>query len=163
MEIALFQPDMATNAAAAIRLAACFGLPISVIEPMGFVWDDRRLRRVGMDYIEGADIRRSPSWQAFEHDRRERGRRLVLLTTRAEQLYQNTRYQTGDILLGGQESAGVPDEVHEAADLRVCLPMAPGFRSLNLVTALTMVLGEALRQTDGFPSNGFERPVSNGG
>ncbi|MEM9628425.1 MAG: TrmH family RNA methyltransferase [Pseudomonadota bacterium] len=161
MEIALFQPDMPTNAAAAIRLAACFGLPVTMIEPMGFIWDDRRLRRVGMDYIDGADIRRSPSWQAFERHRCERGQRLVLLTTRADQPYQEARYQADDILLGGRESAGVPGEVHDAADIRVCLPMAPGFRSLNLVTALTMVLGEALRQTDGFPSHGVERSVSN--
>ena len=151
MNIALFQPDIATNAAAAIRLAACFALPISIIEPMGFVWDDRRLRRVGLDYIEGADIRRWPSWQAFEKGRQESGQRLVLLTTRADQTYHLARYRADDILLGGQESAGVPDHVHQAADLRVRLPMAPGLRSLNLVTALSMVLGEALRQTGGFP------------
>ncbi len=142
---------MAANAAAAIRLAACFGLPISIIEPMGFVWDDKKLRRVGMDYLRSAEIRRWPSFCAFENARRESGRRLVLLTTRADLSYHRARYQADDILLGGRESAGVPDEVHAAADLRICLPMAPGFRSLNLVTALTMVLGEALRQTDGFP------------
>lgn len=150
MNIALYQPDMAANAAAAIRLAACFGLPVSIIEPTGFVWDDKRLRRVGMDYLDGASVRRFPSWQAFEEVRREQGRRLVLLTTSAEQPYHEASYRADDILLGGRESAGVPDEVHAAADRRVRLPMAPGLRSLNLVTALSMVLGEALRQTDGF-------------
>lgn len=151
MKIALFQPDMAANAAAAIRLAACFALPISIIEPTGFVFDDRKLRRVGMDYIEGADIRRWPSWRAFEEARAESGGRLVLLTTKAEQAHHRACYRADDILLGGRESAGVPDEVHAAADLSVRLPMAPGPRSLNLVTALSMVLGEALRQTGGFP------------
>lgn len=142
---------MAANAAAAIRLASCFGLPISIIEPMGFVFDDKRLRRVGMDYLDSASIQRWPSWQAFEAARRQNGQRLVLLTTSADQPYHRACYRAGDILLGGRESAGVPEEVHDAADLRVRLPMAPGLRSLNLVTALSMVLGEALRQTDGFP------------
>ncbi len=151
MNIALFQPDMAANAAAAIRLAACFDVAISIIEPMGFVWDDKKLRRVGMDYLDGASIRRWPSWNAFDEARREKRRRLVLLTTKADQLHHQVSYRADDILLGGRESAGVPGEVHEAADLRVCLPMAPGLRSLNLVTALSVVLGEALRQTDGFP------------
>ena len=150
MNIALFQPDIAANAAAAIRLAACFALPISIIEPTGFVFDDKRLRRVGMDYLDGADIRRWPSWRAFEQARHERGQRLVLLTTSAKQVYHRVSFQADDILLGGQESAGAPPEVHAAADLRVRLPMAPGCRSLNLVTALSMVLGEALRQTGGF-------------
>lgn len=154
MNIALFQPDMAANAAAAIRLAACFGLPISIIEPMGFVWDDKKLRRVGLDYLDGARIKRWPSFGAFDQARRESCSRLVLLTTQADQPHHRVAYRADDILLGGRESAGVPGEVHEAADLRVCLPMAPGLRSLNLVTALSMVLGEALRQTDGFPSTG---------
>lgn len=151
MNIALFQPDMAANAAAAIRLATCFGVAISIIEPMGFVWDDKKLRRVGMDYLDGARIRRWPSFAAFDEARRRSGSRLVLLTTRADQPYHHLDYRADDILLGGRESAGVPDDVHAAADLRVRLPMAPGLRSLNLVTALSMVLGEALRQTGGFP------------
>jgi len=162
LNIALFQPDMAANAAAAIRLAACFGLPVSIIEPMGFVWDEKRLRRVGMDYLDGADIKRWPSWRAFDAARRERGQRLVLLTTRADQAYHRAAYRQGDILLGGRESAGVPDDVHDAADLSVRLPMAPGLRSLNLVTAMSMVLGEALRQTDGFPIPG-DSPASTQG
>lgn len=142
---------MPGNTAAAIRLATCFALPVSIIEPTGFVFDEKRLRRIGMDYLNSAEITRWPSWQTFETARRERGQRLVLLTTRADQPYHLAHYQAGDILLGGRESAGVPDDVHHAADLRVRLPMADGMRSLNLVTALSMVLGEALRQTGGFP------------
>ncbi len=152
LEIALFRPDIAANAAAAIRLAACFAAPISIIEPTGFVWDDKRLRRVGMDYLTKAEIRRWPSWQSFEQARREDGRRLVLLTTRGDVAPHRARFRDDDILLAGQESAGVPEPVHAAADLRVGLPMADGLRSLNVVTALAMVLGEALRQTDGFPA-----------
>ena len=153
MNLVLFQPDMAANAAAAIRLATCFDLPISIIEPTGFVWDRRRLRRVGMDYLEGADVHRWPSWHAFEEARHTRQKRSVLLTTQAELAYHAVDYEPDDMLLVGRESAGVPNEVHEAADLRVRLPMAPGRRSLNMVTALAMVLGEALRQTDGFPKS----------
>ena len=159
MNIALYQPDMPGNTAAAIRLATCFALPVSIIEPTGFVFDERRLRRVGMDYLDGADITRWRSWQAFEEARRERGQRLVLLTTRADQPHHLARYRPDDILLGGRESAGVPEEVHRAADLRVRLPMAPGRRSLNLVTALSMVLGEALRQTGGFAENRQETGI----
>lgn len=142
---------MAANAAAAIRLAACFAVPVSIIEPAGFVWDDKRLRRVGMDYVDRAVVRRWPSWSAFDQSRREDGRRLVLLTTNARDPYHRAAFHADDILLGGRESAGVPDEVHAAADLRVRVPLAPGMRSLNLVTALSIVLAEALRQTDGFP------------
>ena len=106
-----------------------------------------------MDYLDGADLSRWPSWHAFEEERHAGKRRLVLLTTRAELAYHAAAYAPDDMLLVGRESAGVPDEVHEAADLRVRLPMAPGRRSLNMVTALAMVLGEALRQTDGFPNS----------
>jgi tRNA (cytidine/uridine-2'-O-)-methyltransferase len=150
LNIALFQPDIAANTAAAIRLATCFGIPISIIEPLGFVWDERRLRRVGMDYLDKARVERWPSLRAFEEERQRTGRRLVLLTTKADVSHHRASFRTDDILLAGQESAGVPDAVHAAAGLRVRLPMAAGVRSLNVVTALAMVLGEALRQTDGF-------------
>ena len=152
MNIALFQPDMAGNAAAAIRLAVCFGLPISIIEPTGFVFDAKRLRRVGMDYLDRAEIFRWPSFQAFDTARRQESRRLVLLTTKGAIAHHEARFSTNDILLAGRESGGVPDDVHEAADLRVRLPMAAGARSLNVVAALSMVLGEALRQTGAFAS-----------
>jgi len=150
LNIALFQPDMAGNAAAAIRLAVCFALPISIIEPTGFVFDDRRLRRVGMDYLDRAEILRWPSFQAFDTARRRDRQRLVLLTTKGAVAHHEAQFLKDDILLAGQESGGVPDDVHAAADLRVRLPMAKGIRSLNVVTALSMVLGEALRQTGVF-------------
>jgi tRNA (cytidine/uridine-2'-O-)-methyltransferase len=151
VNIALFQPDIAENVAATIRLAACFGVPLSVIEPSGFVWDQRRLRRIGMDYLEKAALRRLPSFSAFDEERRKAGRRVVLLTTKGAVVHHEAIYEADDILLAGRESAGVPDEVHAIADLRVRLPMVSGMRSLNVVTALSMVLGEALRQTGRFP------------
>lgn len=151
MNLTLFQPDIAANAAAAIRLAACLGVPVGIIEPCGFVWDERRLKRVGMDYLDRVDLRRWPSWSAFDQARRADGQRLVLLTTKACTPYFQIDFQPRDILLGGRESAGVPDSVHAASDLEISVPMVPGARSLNLVTALALVIGEALRQTDGFP------------
>ena len=151
MQIALFQPDNASNVGAVLRLAACLAVPVLIVEPCGFVWDQRRLRRVGLDYLERVTVTRLPSWRAFEARRRHESRRLVLFTTRATTRFDAVRYQQGDILLGGRESLGVPDSVHAGADLRVRVPIAAGCRSLNLVTALAIVLAEALRQTDGFP------------
>jgi tRNA (cytidine/uridine-2'-O-)-methyltransferase len=150
MHIALFQPDIATNAAAAIRLAACLDVPLAIIEPCGFVWDERRLRRVCLDYRRQAVLERFASWTAFEAWRRAGGARLVLLTTRADRPHHAVAYRAGDVLVVGRESSGVPDLVHAAADLCVRVPMAPGRRSLNVVTALAIVLGEALRQTGRF-------------
>jgi tRNA (cytidine/uridine-2'-O-)-methyltransferase len=152
MQIALFQPDNPANVAAVLRLAACLAVPVVVVEPCGFVWDQRRLRRVGLDYLERVTLTRLPSWSAFEARRRDEDRRLVLLTTRAATRHDAVAYRDGDILLGGRESLGVPDAVHASADLRVRIPLAAGCRSLNLVTALAIVLGEALRQTGGFPT-----------
>ena len=152
VNIALFQPDMAENVAATIRLAACLGVPVSIIEPSGFVWDQRRLRRIGMDYLEKVTLRRIPSFSAFDDERRRAGRRLVLLTTKGAVAHHEAAYNADDVLLAGRESAGVPEEVHAIADLKVRLPMVHGMRSLNVVTALSMVLGEALRQTHGFPA-----------
>ena len=150
MRIALFQPDIAANAAAAIRLAACLDVPLAVVEPCGFVWDERRLRRVGLDYLSHASVERFASWAAFEAWRRAGGARLVLLTTRAAHPYHRLDYRPDDVLMVGRESSGVPPPVHAAADVRVRVAMAPGRRSLNVVTALAIVLGEALRQTGGF-------------
>lgn len=152
VQLALFEPDNPANVAAVLRLAACLAVPVMIVEPCGFVWDQRRLRRVGLDYLERAALTRLPSWSAFEARRRDEGRRLVLLTTRATTWFDAVAYRPHDILLGGRESLGVPQAVHASADLRVAIPLAPGCRSLNLVTALAMVLGEALRQTGGFPS-----------
>lgn len=150
MRLALYQPDIAANTAAVVRLAACLGMPLSIIEPCGFVWDERRLRRVGLDYLERADLDRFASWAAFERWRAAAGARLVLLTTGGAAAHHVVRYRSADVLLGGRESAGVPAEVVAAADLTVRVPIAPGCRALNVVTALAMVAGEALRQTGGF-------------
>jgi tRNA (cytidine/uridine-2'-O-)-methyltransferase len=150
MQIALFQPDIAANVGAVIRLAACLDVPLTVIEPCGFVWDDRRVRRVGLDYVSHARIERVAAFATFDQARRAASARLVLLTTCASRPYYAVAYRPDDILLVGRESSGVPDMVHAAADLRVRVPMAPGRRALNVVTALAMVLGEALRQIDGF-------------
>jgi tRNA (cytidine/uridine-2'-O-)-methyltransferase len=151
LRLALYQPDIAANAGAALRLATCLGVPLLVIEPCGFVWDDRRLRRAGLDYAAQATLIRFPSFAAFEAWRRAGRARLVLLTTAADQAYHRIRYRPGDVLLAGRESAGVPPEVQAGADRRVRVPMAAGRRALNVVTALAMVAGEALRQTNAFP------------
>jgi tRNA (cytidine/uridine-2'-O-)-methyltransferase len=150
MQIALFQPDIPANVGAVIRLAACLDVPLTVIEPCGFVWDERRVRRVALDYVHHARLERVASFATFEETRRTGSARLVLLTTRASRPYYAVAYRPDDILLAGRESSGVPDMVHAAADLCVRIPMASGRRSLNVVTALAVVLGEALRQTGGF-------------
>lgn len=148
MRLALFEPDIPQNTGAILRLAACFGVPVDIIEPCGFLMDDRRLRRAGMDYLAGVDLERHRSWEAFHAARRDD--RLVLLTTRAPLVYTEFRFRPGDVLLLGRESAGVPEPVHAAADSRLRIPLVPGRRSLNVALAAAMVLGEALRQTAGF-------------
>ena len=149
IEIALFQPDIAPNAATIIRMAACFGLKVTIIEPAGFAWTDSSFRRAGLDYLDRAVVQRRPSWQVFREE--TQGRRLVLVSTKAEVPYSQFNFARGDIILMGQESAGVPQEVHEAVQARVLIPMKPGERSLNVSLACAMVTGEALRQTAGFP------------
>ena len=152
MRIALFQPDNPANAGATLRLAACLGVPLTVIEPCGFVWDLRRLRRAGLDYVERAEVTRMPSWAAFDSWRSSGRHRLVLLTSKAATRFDRVRYRPNDILLAGRESLGVPPDVHASADLRVGIPLVAGCRSLNMVTALAIVLAEALRQCEGFPT-----------
>ncbi len=151
MRLALFQPDIPQNLGASLRLAACLGLELDIIEPCGFPLDDRSVRRAAMDYAGKAEVRRHASWAKFL-DNRDLGTRLLLFTTRAAQPYHQFEYAAGDILLFGRESAGVPDEVHRAADARLFIPLRPGARSLNVVTAAAMATGEALRQTGGFPT-----------
>jgi tRNA (cytidine/uridine-2'-O-)-methyltransferase len=150
MHIALYQPDIPQNTGAVLRLAACLDVDVHIIEPTGFDASDRAIKRAGLDYIQHSRITRHSSFEAFENWREDSGQRLVLLTTKAKTSYTELTFQADDILLLGRESAGVPDEVQEIADARLLVPMAEGRRSLNLVTAAAMVLGEALRQTDGF-------------
>ena len=153
ISIALYQPDIPQNTGTILRLGACLGVAVHVIEPAGFALDDRALKRAGMDYLSAADLCRHRSWEDFLSTRQGRGSRLVLLTTRASTPYDSFPFRPGDILLFGRESAGVPDHVHERADERLVIPMRTGRRSLNVATAVAMVVGEALRQTGGFPSN----------
>ena len=149
MRLALFEPDIPQNLGAFIRLAAGLGVPLDIIEPCGFPVDDKRIRRAAMDYYDRATIVRHASWAAFQRDRMPG--RLVLLTTAGTDLFPDVAFQTGDILLLGRESAGVPTDVHTIADLRVRIPLQPGLRSLNVALAAAMVLSEGLRQTAGFP------------
>jgi len=150
--IALYQPDIPQNTGAILRLSACLGVPVHVIGPAGFDFSDRALRRTAMDYVNHVEIARHTGWTAFETWRLDAGRRLVLMTTKAARPYCDFSFETKDILLLGRESAGVPDDVRAAADHRLLIPMVKGLRSLNVSSTAAMVLGEALRQTGGFPS-----------
>lgn len=145
MRLALFEPDIPQNTGAVLRLAACLGVGVDIIEPMGFVWSDRHLRRAGMDYLDHVELVRHSSWSAFHNNHRHR---LVLLTTKAEDRYTDFMFSADDTLLLGRESAGVPDSVQAAADARIKIPMVGGMRSLNVALAAAMVLSEALRQTN---------------
>lgn len=151
MRLALFQPDIPQNLGAAMRLAACLGVPLDVIEPCGFPLSDAAIRRAAMDYAAIADVRRHAGWRDFRADSAGK-RRLVLFTTLGSTPFHDFAFAPTDTLLFGRESAGVPDEVHAAADARLLIPMAPGARSLNVVTAATLALGEALRQIRAFPA-----------
>ena len=146
IRLALFQPDIPQNAGTLLRTCACLGIGADLIEPAGFPSSDRHFRRAGLDYLDALALVRHASFAAFEAWRRVTPRRLVLLTTGADLDYRDVAFRPGDILMVGRESAGVPPEVHAAADLRVTVPMHPGFRSLNVAIAAAMVLGEALRQ-----------------
>ncbi|MGB0671659.1 MAG: tRNA (cytidine(34)-2'-O)-methyltransferase [Rhodospirillales bacterium] len=148
MRLALFEPDIPQNTGTLLRLCACLGLGVDVIEPCGFVFSDSRMKRAGMDYLDRVDLQRHASWNRFEAALQGR---LVLLTTKGDQAYTDLAFQPDDVLLVGRESAGVPDTVHARADARVTIPMQTGFRSLNVALAAAMVAGEALRQTRGFP------------
>lgn len=156
MRIALFQPDIAQNTGTILRLCACLGLEAHIVEPAGFPTSDRAFRRAGMDYLDRVRLTRHASWQAFEAWRRQERARLVLLTTRATTPYLDHAYRADDVLTFGRESAGVPQEVHEAADARLVVPMRAGLRSLNVAMTCAMVAGEALRQTGGFPTGVHE-------
>src|SRR3546814_1434500 len=153
MRLALFHPDIPQNLGSALRLRACLGAPIDVIEPCGFPFSDRAVRRAALDYGPIAQVTRHAGWMPFLEAMHAAKGRLLLFTTRAARPFHDFQYAENDVLLFGRESAGVPDEVHEAADARLVIPLAAGARSLNLATAAAMALGEALRQTNGFPSD----------
>lgn len=154
MRLALFQPDIPPNAGTMLRLAACLDVGVDIIEPCGFPFSERSFRRAGMDYLAHADITRHQDWENFLAARQAGPTppRLVLLTTQASISYDQLTYRKDDILLVGQEGSGAPAYVHQAAAVRVRIPVRPETRSLNVAVAAAMVLGEALRQTGGFPS-----------
>jgi len=149
MRIALFQPEIAGNVGAVLRLGACLGLPVDVIEPCGFAFSDRAMARAGMDYAELHAAVRHADWGAFLGARRGR---LLLFTTRSAVRLPDVAFEPGDVLLFGSESSGAPDYVHDVAEVRVRIPIAADARSLNLSTACAIAAGEALRQTGGWPT-----------
>jgi tRNA (cytidine/uridine-2'-O-)-methyltransferase len=151
MRLALYQPDIPQNAGGALRLAACLGFSVDIIEPCGFLWDDKKLRRAGMDYIELAAVTRHRSWDAFCAAPTTQGGRLVLLTTKGAEAHTTFAFQPDDILLVGRESCGVPDSIHQSVTARVVVKQQPGTRSLNVLTAAAIVTAEALRQTGSLP------------
>jgi tRNA (cytidine/uridine-2'-O-)-methyltransferase len=149
MRIALYQPDIAGNVGAILRTAACFGAAVDLIEPMGFAWSDRKLARSGMDYAARVEVARHADWEAFLTTV---SGRIVLLTTRAAVRIDAAAFLPDDILLFGSEGAGVPDHVHDRADLRVTIPMRAGMRSLNVSVSVGITVAEAMRQTNGWPT-----------
>jgi tRNA (cytidine/uridine-2'-O-)-methyltransferase len=149
LRIALFEPEIAGNVGAVLRLAACLGAAVDLIEPMGFAWDDRRVRRTAMDYIDHVSISRHAGFADF---RAAAGsRRLVLFTTKASQSLFDFRFMAGDVLLFGKESGGVPADVAAACEARVRIPMQAAVRSMNLASSAAVALGEAMRQTGTLP------------
>jgi tRNA (cytidine/uridine-2'-O-)-methyltransferase len=148
LRLALYQPDIPQNAGSLMRLCACLGVAMDIIEPCGFLLSDRNFRRAGMDYLASLDLTRHASWERF---RGQAPGRVLLLTTKANVPYFTFPFAPSDTLLVGRESAGVPDEVHQTADARLTIPMRVGMRSLNVAQAAAMVLGDALRQTHLFP------------
>jgi tRNA (cytidine/uridine-2'-O-)-methyltransferase len=149
MRLCLYQPEIAGNVGAVMRLGACFGVPIDLIEPMGFEWDDKRVRRTAMDYIDHVEVIRHSNFQAF---RRTVTGRLILFTTKGERSLYDFHFQPDDILMFGKESGGVPAEVFTASDAALRIPIRPEVRSFNLATSAALALGEALRQIQGLPA-----------
>jgi tRNA (cytidine/uridine-2'-O-)-methyltransferase len=149
MRLCLYQPEIAGNVGAVMRLGACFGVQIDLIEPLGFKWDVKRVRRTAMDYIDHVDVRRHPSFEAF---RKAVPGRLILFTTKGDRSAYDFEFRPGDILMFGKESGGVPDDVAIESEARVRIPIRAQVRSFNLATSAALALGEALRQTQGLPA-----------
>ena len=154
MRLALYQPDIAQNTGTILRLCACLDVPVDVIGPTGFDMSDRTLKRAALDYLDHVDLTRHASFATFMEQRntaKPSGGRLILLTTHASIGHCDFQFSKDDTLMLGRESAGCPDAVHDCVDARIAIPMRPGLRSLNVALAAAMVLGEALRQTGGYP------------
>jgi tRNA (cytidine/uridine-2'-O-)-methyltransferase len=160
MRIALFEPDIPQNTGTILRLAACLGVEVHIIEPAGFPITDRAFRRAGMDYLDQVEIVRHANWDTFQAWRRAAGARLILFSTRARRCYLEHAFRPGDVLLFGRESSGVPEEVHAAADARLVIPMREGLRSLNVAMAAAMAVGEAIRQMACSRAQANAEPVS---
>jgi tRNA (cytidine/uridine-2'-O-)-methyltransferase len=150
--VALIEPDIAGNVGTILRTAACFGVAVHIVEPCGFPFSDRALRRAGMDYALRAAVTRHTDRNAFVTAMHGEGRRLVLLTTKGAERLDRMQFLPNDVLILGSEGAGVPEDMHDAADARVVIPLQTGFRSLNVATAGGIALAEALRQTTGLPA-----------
>ena len=156
MRLALFQPDIPQNTGTLLRLGACLDLALDIIEPCGFIFNEKAMRRAGMDYLEQVSYRRHNSWQeflAFRQMHPDEYGRIVLMTTHASYPYTDFHFEKNDIILMGRESAGVPEEVHHTADARLLIPMSPNARSINMAVSAATVIGEALRQTNLFPQS----------
>ena len=154
MRLALYQPDIPQNTGTLLRLGACLDLPIDIIEPCGFLFNEKAMRRAGMDYLEFSNYRRHNSWADFLVYRNEHPDgygRIVLLTTHAKQSFVDFKFAANDIILMGRESAGVPENVHNLADAQLLIPMNPNAHSINMAVSAAMAVTEALRQTNGFP------------
>ncbi len=157
MRLALFQPDIPQNTGTLLRLGACLDVEVDIIEPCGYIFSEKTLKRAGMDYLDLVKYRRHHSWEHFLQYRAEHPEeygRIVLLTTKASEPYYDFKFQSNDIILMGRESAGVPEEVHQTADARLLIPMNHNARSINVAVSAVMVVGECLRQTGSFPSMG---------
>ena len=155
MRLVLFQPDIPQNTGTLLRLGACLDIELDIIEPCGFIFSERTLKRAGMDYLDMVRYRRHHSWEHFFQYRAEHPEeygRIVLLTTHASEPYYNFEFRPNDIILMGRESAGVPEEVHQTADARLLIPMNHNARSINVAVSAVMVVGECLRQVNGFPA-----------
>jgi tRNA (cytidine/uridine-2'-O-)-methyltransferase len=150
MRLALFEPDIPQNAGTLMRLCACLKVPMDIIEPCGFLLSDKTLKRAGMDYIDHLDLTRHLDWESFK--KVNAGKRLVLLSTKSSGSFLDFKFQTGDVLIAGRESSGVPEHVFQYCTAQVKVPMVAAVRSLNVALASALVLGEALRQTGGYPS-----------
>ena len=148
MRIALYQPDIPQNTGNIFRLGACLGVSVDIIEPTGFIFDDKKFKRSAMDYIDHIDYKKHIDWQHFYDWSQEKKYRLILMTTKAQQSFYEFEFHSSDILLFGRESAGVPDHIHQIVNHRLTIPMKEGVRSINLSSSVALVLGEGLRQTN---------------
>ena len=148
MRIALYQPDIPQNTGNIFRLGACLGVSVDIIEPTGFIFDDKKFKRSAMDYIDHIEYKKHIDWQHFYDWSQEKKYRLILMTTKAGQSFYEFEFHSSDILLFGRESAGVPDNIHQIVDHRLTIPMKEGVRSINLSSSVALVLGEGLRQTN---------------